>query len=261
MNKRNKSSWTYMFNTTLTEVTLILAALLILQCIRIYVAGTSAENTTQAGVRINDIYSREIVYQYFSEISWMVILWLVALAGTIACRILKPQEQRISPTPVLSPVGRLELLKRRIALTTEMQVEEQKRRRLGILCAVVCAICTGMVGAYLLNLDHFASRELEMVMAAMMLHITPWIVIAFVALMALAQMRNKSILREILAAKNAPKRQPEPIAARNNILVLTGRIALGAGAIALLIAGVLNGGMYDVLVKAINICTECIGLG
>lgn len=89
-----------MFNTTLTEVTLILAALLILQCIRIYVAGTSAENTTQAGVRINDIYSREIVYQYFSEISWMVILWLVALAGTIACRILKPQEQRISPTPV-----------------------------------------------------------------------------------------------------------------------------------------------------------------
>ena len=25
--------------------------------------------------------------------------------------------------------------------------------------------------------------------------------------------------------------------------------------------GVFNGGMYDVLVKAINICTECIGLG
>lgn len=32
-------------------------------------------------------------------------------------------------------------------------------------------------------------------------------------------------------------------------------------ALALLVWGVLNGGMYDVLVKAIQICTECIGLG
>ena len=30
---------------------------------------------------------------------------------------------------------------------------------------------------------------------------------------------------------------------------------------ALIAAGVRNGGMFDVLVKAINICTECIGLG
>ena len=28
-----------------------------------------------------------------------------------------------------------------------------------------------------------------------------------------------------------------------------------------ILLGIFNGGMYDVLVKAINICTECIGLG
>ena len=43
------------------------------------------------------------------------------------------------------------------------------------------------------------------------------------------------------------------------------RAALRAGLYglaALLVAlGVLNGGLNDVLVKAINICTECIGLG
>ena len=43
----------------------------------------------------------------------------------------------------------------------------------------------------------------------------------------------------------------------------TGRLraALYALAALLIAAGILNGGMRDVLVKAINICTECIGLG
>ena len=36
---------------------------------------------------------------------------------------------------------------------------------------------------------------------------------------------------------------------------------IAATAVALIVLGVMNGGMFDVLVKAINICTECIGLG
>ena len=32
-------------------------------------------------------------------------------------------------------------------------------------------------------------------------------------------------------------------------------------AVLLIIAGIVNGGALDVLVKAINICTECVGLG
>lgn len=32
-------------------------------------------------------------------------------------------------------------------------------------------------------------------------------------------------------------------------------------ALLFILLGVMNGGLYDVLVKAINICTECIGLG
>ena len=39
------------------------------------------------------------------------------------------------------------------------------------------------------------------------------------------------------------------------------RIVLFACAISMIVLGALNGGMNDVLVKAINICTECIGLG
>ena len=39
------------------------------------------------------------------------------------------------------------------------------------------------------------------------------------------------------------------------------RLLPWAIAAAMIAAGVLNGGMRDVLIKAINICTECIGLG
>ncbi|MBQ7454891.1 MAG: thioredoxin [Clostridia bacterium] len=37
--------------------------------------------------------------------------------------------------------------------------------------------------------------------------------------------------------------------------------ALLAAAAVLITAGALNGGLRDVLAKAVSICTECIGLG
>lgn len=39
------------------------------------------------------------------------------------------------------------------------------------------------------------------------------------------------------------------------------RAALIVLAALLIVAGILNGGLRDVLYKAKNICTECIGLG
>lgn len=57
---------------------------------------------------------------------------------------------------------------------------------------------------------------------------------------------------------NLPRRKPEP---RGESVTRLLRAALYAAAIAMVIAGILNGGMRDVLVKAVNICTECIGLG
>ena len=39
------------------------------------------------------------------------------------------------------------------------------------------------------------------------------------------------------------------------------RLAVLVVAIVFIILGVMNGGANDVLIKAINICTECIGMG
>lgn len=47
----------------------------------------------------------------------------------------------------------------------------------------------------------------------------------------------------------------------NRIILLVARIAVGVVAVTFILVGVINGGANDVLIKAINICTECIGLG
>lgn len=44
-------------------------------------------------------------------------------------------------------------------------------------------------------------------------------------------------------------------------MIFRGRVLLFVIAAVLIIAGIFNGSMEDTLIKAINICTECIGLG
>ena len=51
----------------------------------------------------------------------------------------------------------------------------------------------------------------------------------------------------------------------NKVAALEGKnklqIVIFCAATAFILLGIMNGGAFDVLVKAINICTECIGLG
>ena len=66
------------------------------------------------------------------------------------------------------------------------------------------------------------------------------------------------VIAGILGAKVAKKYALEKA---DKIILLFTRIAVGCVAIAFIIVGATNGGASDVLTKAINICTECIGLG
>ncbi len=59
--------------------------------------------------------------------------------------------------------------------------------------------------------------------------------------------------------KEKKERKAHPKAKKAGLLCL--RIGLAATGVALIALGVYNGGMKDVLLKAINICTQCIGLG
>lgn len=60
----------------------------------------------------------------------------------------------------------------------------------------------------------------------------------------------------ISASRPVKKRKP---ASRKAVSAL--RIAVAAAAVILIILGIAGGGLHDVLVKAVKICMECVGLG
>lgn len=114
--------------------------------------------------------------------------------------------------------------------------------RVRTACGGVLAVSAAAALAWLLNPANFASWDLEAVMGELLRRTLPWLILALIAL---------------IACGSAPASQKRA-AGRS---VLPARIAVGALAAVLIAAGAFNGGMRDVWIKAINICTECIGLG
>ncbi len=244
----------------LAAVTLALATALIVQCAGIYLTGVAPQNRSDAGVYLQDVYSPAIVAQRFAQIRWLLWLWLAALSAALLLRAVLPADAPAARSIPLE--NRWALVCARREATPDMQKERRTRRLATGACALVCAAGATVTGLYLLDPSHFASRELESVMGALLIHIGPWLAYAFVALFLLAQLRHVSMLREIEAAKVAPMRQAavKPDSRRGGAATIV-RVALLVCAVALIVLGVCNGGMRDVLIKAINICTECIGLG
>ena len=255
MNGTAKARWARAASWVLAAAVLLFAALLIGQCASIYRAGTSAGNLTDAGVRIHDIYSREIVAERFGRIAWSFWLLIVSL---IAALILHSPEREA----LTAPVGyQLAMRLKRVGKTPAMRAEEVKRAIVTVLIGIGCVICAALTLRLLLEKGRFDSTDLEMVVPKLVGDVLPFTALALAFLMTGAQLRHVSMKKEIALSKDAPKRDAEPVKPAKSAVRNIARAVLLAAAAALIVAGICNGGMFDVLVKAINICTECIGLG
>ena len=118
--------------------------------------------------------------------------------------------------------------------------ERKDRRACAVAVWIVCAVpCL----AWLLNGEHFASWDLEQVRGQLLLHTGPWMAIGFAAAAA-------------FGAEPVAEAQGRTVRAVGAV-----RVIIYAAAAAFIVLGAMNGGLRDVLVKAGNLCTECIGLG
>lgn len=146
-------------------------------------------------------------------------------------------------------------------LPDEAKALERQRRVICMAAAVAVLACAVPCLVYLLDREHFTSWDLEQVMGQMLLHVAPWIAAAFAVVFAASFACGRNVKREITALQgHVGKAKPEAPAPRR-MPVGALRAGLYAVAIVFIVLGVMNGGLQDVLVKAVNICTECIGLG
>lgn len=225
----------------LAAATIILLALTAWQCVDIYSAGEGFTRENVAG-RLRNLAAPWAIYA--------VLALVTAIFG-------KTEDKPAS----LTAANRLRLIRARAGELNAAALREEKLRRrvYGILGAVL-AVCAGFSAAFLLDGANFVSWELETVMGSMTLHVGPWVAAALIAVIAAMYVCDASMRREAAALKDSSG-AVQKTERTEKFPMNAVRIGIFAAAAVLIIVGVCNGGMRDVLIKAINICTECIGLG
>ena len=246
------------YGILLTISILIAAVCLMAACLEIYDGG-------------NGTFSREAVAAAFSPIAAPVVLCLALVLLSFPLNLLLPQEAEKRKAGKNNS-----LILQRLYSKTDLSACEavlrdavaalQKGRRLrrsvtlGLLAATFLIFMI-----YVLTGDRFLLPDITTSMQQAMLVLLPCLAVTF-GYGIFAHYRNeKSILAEIELMKQAAKEAPaEPEANAElevKMNVNTLRTAITLAAVAVLLFGYFTGGTADVLTKAINICTECIGLG
>ena len=251
--------------------TVAVGALFIWQVLSLYFSGT-AEGYS------GDVFTRERVVEALSKIDLFFWLWIAGIvAGFVLWEVfpVKNKPRKVSPDlqfarlnkrmPTVAPDG----------LGAEFEaVTQSKKVVFALKCAawalfgVACVY--GIV--YLCIPANFTVPEnathevLEFVK-----HVFPC-VFAGLLVVCGAGIYEKYAVKAILPAvqkvtkgqkpQTVPTKLHSALAVLDNKWVILGvRIALAVAAVVLIIVGALNGSALTVFIKAINICSECIGLG
>ena len=238
----------------------LLVVLLSVSAVTIYREGAARK----AERPLESIYTREITAEKFAPIA---PLFFAAIGLMLAGLVLGVRDEN-AQKPVEDPELKRDLVVARVSQPSDdMRVARSGQKRWLLIGWAAFALCMVPIFIYLLNPQHFPLANLEGMFYGLVRVLIPWTVVGLGALALCAGMRERCVLRETEAAQAQLKAEkeagvrPEPKAAprRGSMGVL--QIALVVIAIGLIVAGVFNGSARDVLYKAINICTECVGLG
>ena len=240
----------------------ILAVMLITAVLGIYREGLALK----AADPLHWIYSREKAVSALRPVLPLIVLSLVMTAAGLLVGIRDENaEKPVKDTEYLRDLA----VSRVKAPSAAMREERMRQRRLLSGGWAVFALCMVPVLLYIGNGKHFPEGNLEPVFYSLIGHVLPWTALGLAALMISTVLQEKSMQREIGAAKEQrkaentdgirPNVKPEKKKAGGGVHAL--RIVLLVLAVLLIAAGIWNGGAGDVFGKAVNICTECIGLG
>ena len=232
---------------------------LILSCLDIYNSGPRP-------------YSPESIALRFQRIAILAYACIAIAVGGIIMGLAMPAEKK-KPKAIRDERMTTEKLKAKVSVlspedTVAVKKEETHRLLLRIGTAVLFAVLMIYPAIYFMDGSHFTITALnEDIRKAVCIALIPAL-IGLVMCFICSELESKSISRETDIYKKAiaenqsivsPAAPAEPHKKINAIMVARG--ALLAVAVCFIVLGIFNGGMKDVLDKAVAICTECIGLG
>lgn len=254
-------------------MTAIVGALFIWQTLDIYLNGG------------NRPFSAEIVAERLTLISPAFWIWIAMIvAGFVLHEIFRIEKKS---SPLKDDLYALKRMKKRVPATVGesglsslafVKKEEKILLIIKLCAAVLCAAGAVYSIVYLANPAHFPKVDVTGEMLEMVKNVLPCAFISLLILSAVAFYEARSAKRQLEHVKKLLSSAGGEYSTAKNCAVagacakvnkvlnhkyftLGLRIAVGCLAVAFIIAGALNGNMHAILIKAINICTECIGLG
>lgn len=217
-------------------------------------------------------FSPEAVAGAFSGIAIPVYLCLaLILGGWILDGFFPAQKKKAPPekqyAAILSRLhGKADLSLCAPELKTGIEKQQKSRRLHQAISFAVLGICSIIFLCYGANGQNFDKTDITGSMIRAMYWFIPCLLVPFGYGIFTAYYCRSSIQKETALVKQAIAAGAQsagiciaPAAKSDPLSVL--RWALLAVAIGIMIYGFIAGGTVDVLTKAVNICTECVGLG
>ena len=251
------------FAIAATLLLCILGVLTILACYNIYISGDSP-------------FTRESVGAALLSLILPAVLTLVCLIGAaiVETRFPAPQKKQGSSVPDSVLVARLSQ-KCNLAADEDSSVKIRRERSLRRILRTVTLVLALGASVLALVLCANPTRYTEDLNGSV-LRMTVTLILCYLPSLISACVWQivvpSSLRRELSLLRALPRTETKQEEEKSNAIfsflrknekpVLLGvRIALLGAAVVYITLGILNGGMGDVLQKAIKICTECIGLG
>lgn len=234
-----------------------LGVLLILSCLDIYNSGPHP-------------YSADAISLRFQRIAIIVYICIALVLGGIVLNLVLPLENK---RPKALRDIRVTLAKLKAKLPTVPEdtvclVKKERNRRLLFRIITAGLYIVLMIGPaiYFADVSHFTitsvNTDIRNAVCVALIPAAVGLLLCFICSLLVSNSiaRETEIYKKAIASAQSITVQNEEKKEKHAHLVIL-RAAMAVIAAVLILVGIFNGGMKDVLDKAVAICTECIGLG
>lgn len=255
--KQEKIKRIHLVYRIVLSVAIVATGLLLMgACLQIYLSGGE------------QIYTPEKVAVSFGRIAVPVYICLGLIAGSIVLQLVLWQ------TPGKAPKTRHPAMQCKRLLNTRdpRQADPEKqaairtlrrgRLALQLVCIFLCACFFGLFVFFALVNSTFYpdAADATAYVKSLMSVFSPCVTLCLGCGILTVSLRRQIDEKLIALYKQCPP-LPQPKSAGKQTWVIAVRCAVLGLAVAAMIYGLATGGWQDVLTKAVNICTECVGLG